>query len=318
MKIRYLAMLLLCFFCMSLAVLSAQSTAEEIEKLLETRAVTYGQAARFVLEAADITVLTDNSEAFRYAAGRKWLPANASADQAARLDGVSLLVMGSFGIKGGIMFSITKRPHYAYRELVYKKLIQGKADPAMNVSGERLLFITGRVLSRVDEEAAIAEERERRKIQAEEASRQRAERRQALADTINARLRERRISDTTAEATSEGVTISLSNIQFMAESAELPEAEKQKLQEIAEILKTIPARNIMVAGHTAMAGTEADRLSLSRQRAQSVASYLVMLGARSNTEITIIGYGAEISIADNTTAEGMAANRRVEIIILEN
>jgi hypothetical protein len=31
--------------------------------------------------------------------------------------------------------------------LVYKKIIQGRADPAMNVSGERLLLITGRILA---------------------------------------------------------------------------------------------------------------------------------------------------------------------------
>jgi hypothetical protein len=54
--------------------------------------------------------------------------------------------MRSFNIKGGIMYSLIKNPHYAYLELVYKNIIQGRTEPAMNVSGERLLFFTTRAL----------------------------------------------------------------------------------------------------------------------------------------------------------------------------
>jgi hypothetical protein len=92
-------------------------------------------------------VTLDPNEAFRYAAKRNWLPKKAAANDAARLDGISLLLMRSFGIKGGIMYSLTKSPRYAYRELTYKNIIQGRADPAMNVSGGQLLFIINRALS---------------------------------------------------------------------------------------------------------------------------------------------------------------------------
>ena len=148
MKPQYITMfLLLCVLCTGQTFLSAQSTADEIEALLNNSAVTYGQAARFVLEAADVTVTTDPAEAFQYAAQRNWLPKTASANEAARLDGISLLFMHSFGIKGGLLYSITKSSHYAYRDMVYRNLIQGRVDPAMNVSGERLLFITSRIFS---------------------------------------------------------------------------------------------------------------------------------------------------------------------------
>jgi outer membrane protein OmpA-like peptidoglycan-associated protein len=118
--------------------------------------------------------------------------------------------------------------------------------------------------------------------------------------------------------TDEGVMLRLSDILFLPDSARLAESEKAKLREIANIIKALPGRRVQVAGHTAMAGTPERRLAFSRERAQAVASYLVSLKARRRSAIAVTGYGGERPIADNTTAAGMAANRRVEIIILEN
>jgi hypothetical protein len=124
-------------------------TAAELETLLATSALSYEQAASFVLRAADVTA---PGSAFNYAAGQKWLPAKAVPYGIAALDGVSLLVMGAFGIKGGIMYSATKSPHYAYRELVYQGIIQGRADPDLAVSGDLLLFMISRALDREEDE----------------------------------------------------------------------------------------------------------------------------------------------------------------------
>ncbi|MCL2193083.1 MAG: OmpA family protein, partial [Treponema sp.] len=60
------------------------------------------------------------------------------------------------------------------------------------------------------------------------------------------------------------------------------------------------------------------QLIVSTERAQAVADHLVYLGVREAHEISIAGYGADRPVADNDTQEGMAANRRVEIIILGN
>ncbi|MDR0502533.1 MAG: hypothetical protein LBH16_04350 [Treponema sp.] len=146
-----------CFFTIP-GVLSAQSTADEIETLLNTGVVTYAQAARFMLEASEKLVTASSQEAFQYAFERKWLPKKASAGDSARLDGISLLFMRSFDLKGGIFYSMIRNPHYAYREMVHRNAIQGRADPAMKVSGERLLFITGRILSQQGDTAALAGE----------------------------------------------------------------------------------------------------------------------------------------------------------------
>jgi len=141
---------------------------------------------------------------------------------------------------------------------------------------------------------------------------------EALADEINTQLGVLAVADTSARVTAEGVTISLSNIQFPANSTELPETEKKKLREIAQILNSIPGRRILVSGHTAHAGTEHNQMKISLERAQSAANYLISLGARKANEIEVRGYGSRRPIASNKTSAGMALNRRVELTILDN
>jgi hypothetical protein len=136
----------ICFLFFS-ANLSAATAAYEIDTLLQTNAVTYGQAARFILEASGNMVFADGEAAFRYALEKNWLSGSISAGQTARLDVISRLFMNAFEIKGGIFYTITGRPWYAYRELVYLGFIQGRTEPGMNVSGELLLFITSRILT---------------------------------------------------------------------------------------------------------------------------------------------------------------------------
>ena len=142
--------LTICLFFVLPAVLTAQ-TAVRIEELLETKAVNYGQAAQFILEAADVLGYTSRAEAFIYAQERQWLPKNAIASGEAKLAGVALLIMQSFDIKGGTMYFLFRNPHYAYRELVFQDIIQGRADPDMTVSGDLLLFLINRVLYHQEE-----------------------------------------------------------------------------------------------------------------------------------------------------------------------
>jgi outer membrane protein OmpA-like peptidoglycan-associated protein len=165
-----------------------------------------------------------------------------------------------------------------------------------------------------DANATAAErERERRRSLDVEA----IARNQVVAEEINTILEDQNVTDIVVQATSEGILIRLSDIQFLANSTELAESEKIKLQEVANVLRNMPGRKIQVAGHTAMAGSAAGRRITSEQRAQAVAMYLIETGAVKESDITSIGYGADRPISDNSTVEGMAANRRVEIIIIQ-
>jgi len=126
------------------------------------------------------------------------------------------------------------------------------------------------------------------------------------------------IPDATVRLTDEGIVISLEDIQFAPDSAVLLPGEIDKLSIIAEILLRHPDRDVLVTGHTALAGTPATRMRLSIERAGVVADYLLRRNVRTPDRLVIRGYGAEQPIADNLTEEGMRRNRRVEIIILEN
>jgi outer membrane protein OmpA-like peptidoglycan-associated protein len=126
------------------------------------------------------------------------------------------------------------------------------------------------------------------------------------------------IPDATVRVSDEGIVISLENIQFAPDSAALRPSEFSKLDAIAEILLKYSDRDILVGGHTALAGTVAGRLRLSQERAAAVAAYFINKKVRSADRVVVRGYGAERPIADNRTQEGIQRNRRVEITILEN
>ncbi|MCL2758911.1 MAG: OmpA family protein [Treponema sp.] len=141
---------------------------------------------------------------------------------------------------------------------------------------------------------------------------------EALAENIATILQEHGMTETVVEVTDEGIRISLQNIQFMPDSAVLYESERWKIVETANILRRIPNVKVQVSGHTAQAGTRDAMLRLSRERAENIASFLVVLNAIKPENITTVGYGADRPIASNATPEGMAANRRIEITILED
>jgi hypothetical protein len=119
----------------------------EIDALLGTGEVSVALAARFVLPAADVLPADAKAElAFSTVLEKGWLPPETAPDSPIKLSTLSLLVMKAFDLPGGMMYRIASSPRYAYRELLYLKLIQGISDPSQTVSGERLMRILGRAL----------------------------------------------------------------------------------------------------------------------------------------------------------------------------
>jgi outer membrane protein OmpA-like peptidoglycan-associated protein len=136
-----------------------------------------------------------------------------------------------------------------------------------------------------------------------------------LVTKINNMFEARRLFNANAKLTGEGVTIVFSTSQFQANTAELFPAEIDDLKKLADILKSIDVRKLIISGHTALAGTERAQMQTSNERAQAVKDYFISQGL--TTDIYTRGFGAQRPVADNTTAEGMAKNRRIEITILE-
>ncbi|MDR1466155.1 MAG: OmpA family protein [Treponema sp.] len=141
---------------------------------------------------------------------------------------------------------------------------------------------------------------------------------QDVLEQINRDIEYLGIKDAHVEVTDEGVSISLENIQFKPDSAELMPSEKEKLDKLGVILKKFSDRDILVEGHTAYSGSEASMLQLSEERAGAVADHLVGNDVRTPERVITRGYGGAKPIADNSTEVGRVKNRRVEITILEN
>ncbi len=129
---------------------------------------------------------------------------------------------------------------------------------------------------------------------------------------------ERDLEGAEIERVGEGIKITFRDgIQFALNSAELSEASRTNLNELAGTLKKYDDTNILIEGHTDITGTREYNMSLSEKRAQSVANYLKGLGVQ-NKRLTTEGYGPDQPIADNNSDYGRQQNRRVEVAIFAN
>ncbi|MDR2865572.1 MAG: OmpA family protein [Spirochaetaceae bacterium] len=142
--------------------------------------------------------------------------------------------------------------------------------------------------------------------------------REETARDVEETLHDLGIEDVNVRVVDEGIAISLENIQFAPDSADLLPSEEEKLEKISSILRKYNERDILVSGHTALAGRAEFRGPLSEQRAAAVASYFIMKKVRPANRIISRGYGSSRPVAGNDTEEGRRKNRRVEITILEN
>lgn len=136
-------------------------------------------------------------------------------------------------------------------------------------------------------------------------------------EKVSGAIDELGLENVTVKRGDKGVTISVEKIQFLPDSSELRESEKAKLEKIAQVLKGCD-NDLLVSGHCAARGTAKERKRISEERAQSVARYLVESGARDVYHVFTQGKGSSEPIADNGTEEGRAANRRVEITLMDN
>lgn len=118
------------------------------------------------------------------------------------------------------------------------------------------------------------------------------------------------------ENTAAGIRLTMQNLNFKPDSAELLPGENERLDQIAQVLKEVPDQMFLVEGHTASVGYEKGEMKLSVERANSVANALIQRGI-SREKFICKGSGGTKPIADNSTQEGKAKNRRVEITILE-
>jgi len=115
-----------------------------------------------------------------------------------------------------------------------------------------------------------------------------------------------------AAAALAGAPLVLEGVSFETGSARLQSGSYVELDSIAKVLLARPSMKIEISGHTDDAGTPADNQHLSTLRAEAVRNYLVAKGVPFQ-QMVARGYGSTRPRTPDTTPQGRAANRRVEI-----
>ena len=112
-----------------------------------------------------------------------------------------------------------------------------------------------------------------------------------------------------------GEVLSEQKITFDPGSAAVVAESARVLDRIAEILRECGRLEMEVGGHTDSQGRLETNMRLSQQRAESVIAGLLSRGALVS-DFVAKGYGPEFPIADNATADGREANRRIEFKLI--
>ena len=135
-------------------------------------------------------------------------------------------------------------------------------------------------------------------------------------DRQQAKLRER-LAASGVSVTRVGDNIILnmpSDITFDVNQSDVKPSFYETLNSVSLVLKEYNKTTISVLGHADSTGSDEYNMQLSQKRALSVSNYLAAQGVNPG-RLSAVGYGESRPIADNSTAAGRAANRRVEILI---
>ena len=139
----------------------------------------------------------------------------------------------------------------------------------------------------------------------------------AQAATDRAAELEKRFAELKAKQTDRGFELTLSDVLFEFDKANLKAGSARSLTNITEFLRENPQRQITIEGYTDNVGSDAYNLELSRRRAEAVRDFFVQNGI-SGDRITARGLGEEYPVASNETQAGRQQNRRVQIIIVND
>ncbi|WKJ92279.1 OmpA family protein [Methylomonas montana] len=122
------------------------------------------------------------------------------------------------------------------------------------------------------------------------------------------------INELNAKKTARGLVITLGDVLFRTNKAQLQSGGLRNIDKLGEFLMQYPDYKVLVEGYTDSRGSDELNQELSDRRAYAVRTALVDGGVNSD-RIRTRGYGEEYPVADNDTAASRQLNRRVEIIL---
>jgi outer membrane protein OmpA-like peptidoglycan-associated protein len=138
--------------------------------------------------------------------------------------------------------------------------------------------------------------------------------RQRAAVTARDDLRDRLNAALPTRDSDRGLISEIGGVQFATGTAEVNPAGRESLARFSGIVASYPGLRFNIEGHTDNVGSVATNGDLSLRRAITVRDYLIGQGVAASS-IDVAGLGLSMPVGDNSTVDGRARNRRVEIVI---
>lgn len=200
-----------------------------------------------------------------------------------------------------------------HAEIGMQLTAETEAAEALDEAEERRSELRLEARSREAEQARMLAQR--RAAQAEESAREAALSQSVAEAALDeaARLADE-LEEMEAEQTERGVVLTLSDVLFDTNEAELRQGAMRAMDRLAEYLDSNPDRALLIEGHTDSRGSEEYNRQLASERANAVADALLQRGI-ARSRLRTVGLGEAYPVASNDTDAGMQENRRVEIVV---
>jgi outer membrane protein OmpA-like peptidoglycan-associated protein len=155
-------------------------------------------------------------------------------------------------------------------------------------------------------------------LAAQQASIERSRAAQAEAEAMDAKQRlaliETRIVEIEGKHTERGILVTLGDVLFEFNKADLLPTAQPRLDKLADFLRQFPEKKLLIEGYTDAIGSDRYNLELSQRRAEAVKAALVRRGIEP-ARMVAEGYGKAYPVADNKDPGGRQMNRRVEVVV---
>jgi outer membrane protein OmpA-like peptidoglycan-associated protein len=190
------------------------------------------------------------------------------------------------------------------------------ASSAATAEAERLAAVAAATEAANAAAARAAGEAATAAAAATEAATNAERQRAAAAAAVAARndLRTRLNAALPTRESSRGLVSEVGGVQFETGRAEINIGARESLARFAGIVASYPSLQFKIEGHTDSVGSVAANNELSYRRAITVRDYLISQGVPASA-IDVAGFGPSMPVGDNSTADGRARNRRVEIVL---
>ncbi len=171
--------------------------------------------------------------------------------------------------------------------------------------------------ARAEAERKISESQAEQLLEKREQVVLEARTRQADGATARAEVLAQELAALQAEKTDRGFVITLGDVLFEYDKANLKPGAQQNLYRLVTFLNEHSDQTVVIEGHTDSRGSDTYNLDLSQRRAQTVQGFLLSNGI-GGERIAARGYGEAYPVASNGTMAGRQQNRRVEIVLSEH